>query len=199
MTPHAANVELTVTGAHGRAAEEVRSALGVGVGVDGLSEHEAHERRDRVGPNLLPEPARAPAWLRFLSHFNDTLIYILLAAAAIKAVDGRLARLLGDRLGRRDQRGDRLRAGRARREGARRHPRHAVHRCDGASGRTLDDRARCGSGARRPRAAHARRQGAGRCPYPRGVSTAHRRGGSDGGVGALVEGSGRRLRGSGRR
>lgn len=86
MTPHAANVELTVTGAHGRAAEEVRSALGVGV--DGLSEHEAHERRDRVGPNLLPEPARAPAWLRFLSHFNDTLIYILLAAAAIKAVMG---------------------------------------------------------------------------------------------------------------
>ena len=32
--------------------------------------------------------SQAPAWLRFLHHFNDTLIFILLGAAAIKAVMG---------------------------------------------------------------------------------------------------------------
>ncbi len=52
----------------------------------GLSSAEAAERLATVGPNVLPEPRRAPAWLRFLGHFNDTLIYILLGAAAIKAV-----------------------------------------------------------------------------------------------------------------
>uniref|UniRef100_UPI000FD88EE5 HAD-IC family P-type ATPase n=1 Tax=Microbacterium sp. CPCC 204701 TaxID=2493084 RepID=UPI000FD88EE5 len=40
------------------------------------------------GPNRLPEPARRPAILRFLAHFNDTLIYILLGAALIKALMG---------------------------------------------------------------------------------------------------------------
>ena len=55
---------------------------------DGLSSDEAAARLDAVGPNLLPEPERTPAWRRFLSHFNDTLIYILLGAAAIKAVMG---------------------------------------------------------------------------------------------------------------
>ena len=37
---------------------------------------------------MLPEARRKPAILRFLSHFNDTLIYILLGAAAIKAIMG---------------------------------------------------------------------------------------------------------------
>ncbi len=54
----------------------------------GLDVDDAAERLRTDGPNLLPEPKRTPAWLRFLSHFNDTLIYILLAAAAIKAVMG---------------------------------------------------------------------------------------------------------------
>lgn len=52
----------------------------------GLSTEDAAERLAAVGPNVLPEPARTPAWLRFLHHFNDTLIYILLGAAAIKAI-----------------------------------------------------------------------------------------------------------------
>ncbi|WP_336632310.1 MULTISPECIES: HAD-IC family P-type ATPase [unclassified Microbacterium] len=55
---------------------------------DGLGPDEAATRLAQVGPNLLPEPKRAPAWLRFLGHFNDTLIYILLGAAAIKAIMG---------------------------------------------------------------------------------------------------------------
>jgi magnesium-transporting ATPase (P-type) len=29
-----------------------------------------------------------PAWLRFLAHFNDVLIYVLLAAAVLTAVMG---------------------------------------------------------------------------------------------------------------
>ncbi|SDQ05287.1 HAD-IC family P-type ATPase [Microbacterium sp. cf332] len=66
--------------------DEVASALGTGS--DGLSSDEAATRLDTVGANVLPEAKRTPAWLRFLSHFNDTLIYILLAAAAIKAVMG---------------------------------------------------------------------------------------------------------------
>ena len=55
-------------------------------GGDGLGADEAARRLDTVGPNVLPEAKRTPAWLRFLSHFNDTLIFILLGAAAIKAV-----------------------------------------------------------------------------------------------------------------
>ena len=54
---------------------EVAAALGTAVG--GLTADEAAARLDTVGPNLLPEPKRTPAVLRFLSHFNDTLIYIL--------------------------------------------------------------------------------------------------------------------------
>ena len=52
----------------------------------GLSSDEARARLVQVGPNRLPEPPQRPAILRFLSHFNDTLIYILLGAAAIKAI-----------------------------------------------------------------------------------------------------------------
>jgi magnesium-transporting ATPase (P-type) len=69
---------------YGRAADEVAAALRTDA--SGLSAREAADRLAVVGPNLLPEPARTPAWLRFLGHFNDTLIFILLGAAAIKAI-----------------------------------------------------------------------------------------------------------------
>ncbi|WP_243073585.1 HAD-IC family P-type ATPase [Microbacterium sp. SS28] len=54
----------------------------------GLSSDDAGARIALVGRNELPEPKRKPAILRFLAHFNDTLIYILLAAAVIKALMG---------------------------------------------------------------------------------------------------------------
>jgi len=66
--------------------DDVRGALRTGDG--GLSGADAAARLVEYGPNLLPEPERAPAWRRFLAHFNDTLIFILLGAAAIKAVMG---------------------------------------------------------------------------------------------------------------
>ncbi|MEQ6898745.1 HAD-IC family P-type ATPase [Microbacterium sp. KR10-403] len=52
----------------------------------GLSSAQAGARLAEGGPNLLPEPKRKPALVRFLLHFNDTLIYILLGAAVIKAI-----------------------------------------------------------------------------------------------------------------
>jgi magnesium-transporting ATPase (P-type) len=71
-TPFALDVEAV--------AEALRSESG------GLTGAEAESRLQVVGANVLPEAARVPAWRRFLGHFNDTLIYILLAAAAIKAI-----------------------------------------------------------------------------------------------------------------
>ena len=57
---------------------------------DGLSETEAARRRDRYGPNQLPESARRPAFLRFLAQFNNVLIYFLLAAALAAGLLGHL-------------------------------------------------------------------------------------------------------------
>lgn len=86
MTPPMLEADLTVAAPHARPIDDLRSALRVDD--DGLSAADVAERLEIAGPNLLPEPKRTPGWLRFLSHFNDTLIYILLAAAAIKAVMG---------------------------------------------------------------------------------------------------------------
>ena len=55
---------------------------------EGLRSAEAAERLASFGPNALPEKKSKPAWLRFLAHFNDVLIFVLLAAAALTAVMG---------------------------------------------------------------------------------------------------------------
>ncbi|HBB6759575.1 TPA: cation-transporting P-type ATPase, partial [Citrobacter amalonaticus] len=54
----------------------------------GLTHNEASARLARDGLNALPEKAAKPAWLRFLAHFHDVLIYVLIAAAALTAVMG---------------------------------------------------------------------------------------------------------------
>ena len=54
----------------------------------GLSREEAQTRLAQHGPNTLPQKKPQPAWRRFLAHFNDMLIYILLAAAVITALMG---------------------------------------------------------------------------------------------------------------
>jgi len=54
----------------------------------GLAVDDAQARLEKNGPNTLPQKKPQPAWLRFLAHFNDMLIYILLAAAVITAIMG---------------------------------------------------------------------------------------------------------------
>jgi magnesium-transporting ATPase (P-type) len=72
--------------AHALSAEAVLDAAGSGS--TGLSSPEAAQRLRRQGPNRLPEPPRRGALLRFLAHFNNILIHVLLAAAAIIAFLG---------------------------------------------------------------------------------------------------------------
>src|SRR5260221_4636586 len=52
---------------------------------DGLSGAEAANRLTAVGPNRLPEPPKEGLFKRFFKHFNDILIYILVAAGVAKA------------------------------------------------------------------------------------------------------------------
>ncbi len=52
---------------------------------EGLTSAEAKERLAALGPNRLPTGQRQHALLRFLKHFHNVLIYILLAAALVTA------------------------------------------------------------------------------------------------------------------
>ena len=54
--------------------------------VEGISSTDAAARLQQYGENALPQKPGKPAWLRFLAHFNDVLIYVLLAAALLTAV-----------------------------------------------------------------------------------------------------------------
>ena len=60
----------------------------LGSSAAGMTSTRADQELERVGPNRLPEPPRAPMWLRFVSHFQDVLIYILLVSAGLKAILG---------------------------------------------------------------------------------------------------------------
>ncbi|NMD47317.1 MAG: HAD-IC family P-type ATPase, partial [Propionibacterium sp.] len=75
-----------VAAAHALSPEETLAALEVSDA--GLSTTEATARRQRYGANRLPEPPKEGAVRRFLRHFDDVLIYILLAAATLKAALG---------------------------------------------------------------------------------------------------------------
>ncbi len=67
--------------------EEVVSKLDVVID-DGLTEEEVNERINMYGKNELPEPEKKSLAIRFLKHFNDVLIYILLFAAGITIILG---------------------------------------------------------------------------------------------------------------
>ncbi len=56
--------------------------------IEGLSHQEAADRLRKYGPNSLPMSKKRSPLLRFLHQFNDVLIYILLAAAAVTALLG---------------------------------------------------------------------------------------------------------------
>lgn len=55
---------------------------------EGLSSTEASARLQQYGENALPHKKGKPAWLNFLAHFNDVLIYVLLVAALLKLIMG---------------------------------------------------------------------------------------------------------------
>ncbi len=55
---------------------------------EGLSQQEAEQRVGVFGPNRLKPPKKRSAFVRFLTHFHNILIYILLAAALVTALLG---------------------------------------------------------------------------------------------------------------
>ncbi len=63
-------------------AGEVARAFGADL-ENGLAAQEASRRLAQNGPNALRAAARVPAWRRVLAHFQDPLVYLLLAAVAI--------------------------------------------------------------------------------------------------------------------
>nr|WP_294973101.1 cation-transporting P-type ATPase [uncultured Pseudomonas sp.] len=87
MRPDGGNVAQSGAGDwHSKTVEQTLADLQTGT--DGLAPDEACTRLSRVGPNALPAKASEPIWLRFMQHFNDVLIYILLVAAVATALMG---------------------------------------------------------------------------------------------------------------
>jgi magnesium-transporting ATPase (P-type) len=82
----ASNSIVSVTDPYALGADEVLNALRTKL--DGLSAAEAADRLKAVGPNRLPAPPKEGLLIRFLKHFNDILIYILLFAGIAKAFLG---------------------------------------------------------------------------------------------------------------
>ena len=68
------------------AAEPDRVLRALQVSEDGLTSDDAQRRLDQYGPNKLPEAKQSHVIVRFIKHFNDVLIYILLVAAVLKAI-----------------------------------------------------------------------------------------------------------------
>ena len=66
-------------------ADEVATALGADL-ENGLTAKEALRRLSEYGPNELRSAPQLPAWRRVLAHFQDPLVYLLLAAIAIALV-----------------------------------------------------------------------------------------------------------------
>jgi magnesium-transporting ATPase (P-type) len=76
-------------GWYNKASEEVIEALQTDKG--GLSFEEAAARLRTYGPNRLPEAAKQNPFIRFLKHFHNILIYVLLGSAVITAALGHFA------------------------------------------------------------------------------------------------------------
>jgi magnesium-transporting ATPase (P-type) len=54
----------------------------------GLTQLQAQQRLQQYGLNRLPEPARTSAWFRFLLHFHNVLIYVLIGSAVVTMLLG---------------------------------------------------------------------------------------------------------------
>ncbi|MEC9342024.1 MAG: HAD-IC family P-type ATPase [Pseudomonadota bacterium] len=73
---------------HQLAADEVLGRLDTAPG--GIGEEEAAARLERHGANRLPRPRRRSVVMRFLGHFHNILIYVLIACALVTATLGHL-------------------------------------------------------------------------------------------------------------
>ncbi|WP_416260934.1 cation-transporting P-type ATPase [Gibbsiella quercinecans] len=69
-----------------RSVEESLSALNTTP--SGLSSAEAQQRLTQYGANVLPQAQSKSLFIKFIAHFKDVLIYILLAAAVVTAIMG---------------------------------------------------------------------------------------------------------------
>jgi magnesium-transporting ATPase (P-type) len=74
---------------HAQPADAALAALDATM--EGLSETEAQRRLAQQGPNALPAVRRRNALLRFLAHFDNLLIYVLLGAAVVTGILGHIA------------------------------------------------------------------------------------------------------------
>src|SRR5450759_3089314 len=74
---------------HVRSSAEVAAALGTDAAT-GLTADEAASRLASWGANLLTPPTRTPVWRQFLGQFNDLMIWVLLAAVVVSALEGEL-------------------------------------------------------------------------------------------------------------
>lgn len=54
----------------------------------GLDSNEVSQRLSKYGPNRLPEGRKQGSFMRFLSQFNNILVYVLLAAGFVKLMIG---------------------------------------------------------------------------------------------------------------
>ena len=64
-------------------AADVAKALNVDTRT-GLTSDEAKRRLEKFGPNELASAPPVPKWKKFLQQFQDPLVYLLLAATAIR-------------------------------------------------------------------------------------------------------------------
>lgn len=72
---------------HARATPEVLAEFGVDP-LTGLTDREAADRLAGHGPNRLPAPKPRGVFLRFLAHFHNVLIYVLIGAGLVTAFLG---------------------------------------------------------------------------------------------------------------
>lgn len=79
--------ELKQASWHQLSAEEAASRLGVDF-TRGLSAENVKRRQAEHGLNQMTARRGTPGWVRFLQQFNQALVYVLLAAAAVSAALG---------------------------------------------------------------------------------------------------------------
>ncbi len=75
---------------HCHSADEAARILGSSP-EEGLTAEEAQRRLVAYGPNELRPAEKTPAWRMLASQFNDFMIWVLLVAVAISAIEGQVA------------------------------------------------------------------------------------------------------------